>query len=118
VAVMEDLVVKRPLSTGRLSVDGALIDAWVSMKSVRRQDGGDDPPSGPGRNAEPDFRGERRSDATHTATTDPDAQLHRRSKGPSVAAVLRGALADRELERPDRRYPYDVGGGTCQMRRY
>jgi transposase len=33
------------------------------------------------RNAEVDFRGERRSNATHASTTDPDARLFRKSRG-------------------------------------
>lgn len=33
------------------------------------------------RNAEVDFRGERRSNATHAATTDPDARLFKKSPG-------------------------------------
>jgi hypothetical protein len=33
------------------------------------------------RNAEVDFRGERRSSATHVSTTDPDARLFRKSRG-------------------------------------
>ena len=56
-------------------MDGTLIDAWASMKSFRRKDGTDEPPAGPGRNAERDFRGEKRSNETHASTTDPDARL-------------------------------------------
>lgn len=33
------------------------------------------------RNAEVDFRGEKRSNATHASTTDPDARLYRKSPG-------------------------------------
>jgi transposase len=33
------------------------------------------------RNAEVDFRGEKRSNATHTSTTDPDARLYKKSPG-------------------------------------
>ncbi len=56
-------------------MDGTLIDAWASMKSFRPKDGQDDPPCGPGRNAERDVRGEKRSNETHASTTDPDARL-------------------------------------------
>src|SRR5438067_1850246 len=56
-SVMGDPAVKRRLSHEHFSVDGTLIDAWASMKSFRRKDGGDDDPSGSGRNAERDFRG-------------------------------------------------------------
>ena len=46
-------------------------------ESFRRKDGEDEPP-GPGRNGERDFRGEKRSNATHASTTDPDARLYRK----------------------------------------
>ncbi len=57
--VMGDPDVKRQLSTKHFPVDSTLIDAWASMKSFRRKDGQDEPPVGPGRNAERDFRGEK-----------------------------------------------------------
>ena len=44
------------------------------------------PPASGGRNAEADFRGEKRSNATHASTTDPDAKLYR--KGPGMEARL------------------------------
>ena len=79
--------VKRLLSTDHFSVDGTLVQAWASTKSFKPVDGPDDPtpPSG-GRNAETNFRGETRSNATHASTTDPDAKLYR--KGPGVEAKL------------------------------
>ena len=73
------------LSSEHFSVDGSLIQAWASMKSLRPKDGDDDPPGG-GRNPSRDFRGERRSNATHASTTDPDALLYR--KGPGMEARL------------------------------
>jgi transposase len=72
--------VKRLLSSEHFSVDGTLIQAWASLKSFRRKDGGDEPP-GPGRNGEKDFRGEKRSNTTHASTTDPDARLYRKGNG-------------------------------------
>ena len=80
-AVMADPAVKRLLSTEHFSVDGTLIDAWASMKSFRPKDGSDEPPPGAGRNAERDFRGEKRSNETHASTADPDARLYRKSNG-------------------------------------
>ncbi len=41
---------------------------------------------GGGRNAPADFRGEKRSNASHRSTTDPDARLYR--KGPGMEARL------------------------------
>jgi len=73
------------LSDEHFSVDGTLIEAWASVKSFRSKDGDGEPP-GPGRNAERDFHGERRSNKTHASTTDPDARLYR--KGPGKEAKL------------------------------
>ena len=51
-----------------------------SLKSFRRKDGNDEPPS-PGRNGERNLRREKRSNETHASTTDPDARLARKSSG-------------------------------------
>ena len=72
--------VERLLSSEHFSVDGTLIEAWASMKSFRPKDGSGEPP-GPGRNAERDFHGEKRSNETHASTTDPDARLYRKAAG-------------------------------------
>jgi transposase len=85
-AVLAQPRVKRLLSSDHFSVDGTLIEAWASMKSFRPKDNSDEPPSDGGRNAEADFRGETRSNATHASTTDPDARLYR--KGPGKEAKL------------------------------
>lgn len=79
-ALLGDPRVKRLLSHEHFTVDGTLLKAWASMKSFRRKDGQDEPPDG-GRNGERDFRGEKRSNATHASTTDPDARLYRKGNG-------------------------------------
>lgn len=87
-AVLQQPRVSRLLSTEHFSVDGTLVAAWASMKSVKPiVDNPDDqsPPMG-GRNPEAHFRGEKRSNATHASTTDPDARLYR--KGPGMEARL------------------------------
>ena len=59
---------------------------------------GDDPPSGPGRNAERNFRGgwaaerNNRSNETHASTTDPDARLYRKSNGQPSRLCFMGHL--------------------------
>lgn len=83
-AVLAQPRVKRLLSTDHFSVDGTLIEAWASMKSFKpRTPEGDSPPppSLGGRNAEVDFKGERRSNQTHESTTDPEARLYRKGAG-------------------------------------
>ena len=77
--------VKRLLSCDHFTVDGTLIEAWASMKSFKPKDGddqpSDDPPAGGGRNVEVDFHGEKRSNATHASSSDPDARLYRKGRG-------------------------------------
>jgi transposase len=88
VAVLSQPRVKRLLSNQHFSVDGTLIEAWASIKSFKPKGpsaGGGDP-SGGGRDAPADFRGEKRSNETHRSTTDPDARLYR--KGPGMEAKL------------------------------
>jgi len=77
------------LSDDHFSVDGTLIEAWASLKSFRPKDG-DDEPRGPGRNGERDFHGEKRSNATHISTTDPDAKLYRKGDGKSSRMAYMG----------------------------
>ena len=92
-AVLQGERVRRLLSDEHFSVDGTLIEAWASMKSFRPKDGGgDDAPRAAGRNAERDFRGERRSNATHASATDADARLYRKGDGQSSRLCFMGHL--------------------------
>lgn len=69
------------VSDEHFTVDGTLLEAWASLKSFRpRGQGPSDPPDDPG-NPTVNFHGERRSNATHQSTTDPDARLARRGDG-------------------------------------
>ena len=69
------------LSDEHFTVDGTLIEAWASTaKSMRRKDGPPDA-GGPDDQGRVNIRGERRSNATHTSATDPDAKLMRKGKG-------------------------------------
>jgi transposase len=98
------------LSDDHFSVDGTLVKAWASMKSFQPKAEDTPPDDDPGgqpepdalpedhteltatenpmprphrqsRNAEVDFRGEKRSNATHASTSDPDARLYKKSPG-------------------------------------
>lgn len=114
VAILAHREIAALLSDEHFSVDGTLINAWASMKSFQPKPGtappddedpgdppshaaADQPPANPepdpmprasrqNRNAKVDFRGEKRSNATHASTTDPDARLYRKS--PGTGAVL------------------------------
>jgi len=71
------------LSDEHFTVDGTLIEAWASQKSFRRQDEPptEEPPTDDPGNPTVNFRGEKRSNATHQSTTDPQARLYRKSQG-------------------------------------
>jgi transposase len=80
------------LSAEHFTVDGTLIEAWASLKSFRPKDetpGDRPPPDDPG-NPTVDFHGERRSNATHRSTTDPDALLAKKGKGYEARLSYRG----------------------------
>jgi transposase len=78
------------LSDEHFTVDGTLIEAWASLKSFKRKDAaGGPPPDDPG-NPTVDFHGERRSNATHGSTTDPDARLARKAKGHEAKLAYQG----------------------------
>ena len=83
------------LSSDHFSVDGTLIEAWASIKSFRRKDGGDDDSQGAGRNAERNFHKEKRSNETHQSTTDPDARLYKKGDGqPAKLCYMGHALME------------------------
>lgn len=98
-AVLAQPKVKKLLSTDHFSVDGTLIEAWASMKSMKPKDGsgedpkdgsGEPPSEGGGRNAEADFHGQKRSNQTHASTTDPDARLCRKGRGKEAKLCFMG----------------------------
>src|SRR5258707_235510 len=94
-AVLAQPKVKRLLASDQFSVDGTLIEAWASIKSFRRKDGGDDDRQGPGRNAERNFHKEKRSNETHESTTDPDARLYKKGDGqPAKLCYMGHALME------------------------
>jgi transposase len=77
-AVVGQAKLRRYVSSDHFSVDGTLLEAWASHKSFQPKDG----PRGPlppGRNAEVDFHGQRRSNETHASTTDAEARMARKS---------------------------------------
>ena len=106
------------LSDDHFSVDETLVKAWASMKSFQRKEGDAPPDDDPGspprpdtttedepqttetepmprtihqnRNAEVNFKGEKRSNATHASTTDPDARLYKKSPGTGAMLCFMG----------------------------
>jgi transposase len=103
-AIRKQAESRRLLSREHFSLDGTLIEAAASIKSFRpktetakkKRRGGKGPdqePPGPKapRNADQNFRGERRSNETHESSTDPDARLAR-IKGKEAKLSYRGHL--------------------------
>ncbi len=119
-AVLAHPKVKRLLSSEHFSVDGTLIEAWASMKSVKPKSlsSGTDPrngsgePPAPGRNRESNFHGQRRTNDTHQSTTDPDARLYR--KGVGREAKL-GFVGGAGLRLRQAQLGGEAGGGHALM---
>jgi transposase len=88
-ALMDLPRVKRLLSSEHFTVDGTLIEAWASLKSFTAKGTQPGPPDDPG-NPTVDFHGERRSNATHASTTDPEARLIRKGKGREAKLSYQG----------------------------
>jgi hypothetical protein len=84
------------LSHEHFTVDGTLLEAWASHKSVRPKDDPSPPPSTGGtKNPAVNFRGEKRSNATHESVTDPEARIARKSNGTaSILGHLGSVLMD------------------------
>lgn len=96
-AVLEQARAARLLSDEHFTVDGTLFQAWASQKSFQPRTGGPTDPPDAGGNADVDFRGQRRSNATHASTTDPDAKLYRKGNGqPAILGYLGHVLMDNQ----------------------
>ena len=90
--------VKPQLSSEHVTVDGTLLRAWASHRSLERIDGLDDDPPPPSggqgfggnapdkKRAKGDFRGLLLSNQTHRSSTDGEARLFK--KAPGVGAFL------------------------------
>jgi transposase len=82
---------RRLLSDEHFTLDGTLLEAWASVKSVRPKDDDDRTPP-QGRNVAVDFHGERRRNQTHASTTDPEALLAKKSHGTAAKPSYAGHL--------------------------
>ena len=78
------------LSAESFSVDGRLVRAWASHRSVIPKDGPPSPTSGSARNPEANFKGTKRRNDTHQSYTDPDARLATKSSKTAAVAVYMG----------------------------
>lgn len=83
---------RRLISEDHFSVDGTLLQAWASQKSVRPRDSQDPPAGGRGKNPEVDFHGEKRTNETHASTTDPEALFARKGRGQEARLSYAGHI--------------------------
>jgi len=74
-AIKKQAYAKKLMSRDHFSVDGTLLEACASMKSLRAKDGSEDDDSGE------NFHGKKRSNLTHESNTDSDSRLFRKAKG-------------------------------------
>ena len=88
-AVTAEAERRQLLSSDHFTVDGTLLQAWASLKSVRPRDD-DTPPQAGGRNPDVDYRGQRRRNETHVSHTDPEARLARKGDGQETKLAFAG----------------------------
>jgi transposase len=86
---------KRLISHEHFSVDGTLIEAWASLKSLHPKDDEDDSdddgdPGNPSKN----FRGQTRSNDTHESSTDADSRIYAKQAGPAKLNYLGHVLME------------------------
>lgn len=98
------------VSDEHFSVDGTLIQAWASQKSFRPKDNQGGGPPSQGRNAHCDFHGQKRSNATHASTTDPESRNYKKAHtaeaklgylGHTLMENRNGLMVDAEVSQAD-----------------
>jgi transposase len=90
-AVVQRAAERDLLSDEHFTVDGTLIEAAASLKSFRPKDEppSAEPPDDPG-NPTVNFHRQKRSNATHQSTTDPEARLAKKGKGKEAHLAYAG----------------------------
>jgi transposase len=89
-AVREEARRRQLLSDDHFTVDGTLLEAWASLKSVRPRDEGNPQQRTGGKNPSVDYRGQRRNNETHASATDPEARLARKGAGKETRLCFAG----------------------------
>jgi transposase len=88
-AVLEEAGRRELLSEEHFTVDGTLLEAWASLKSVQPKDREGGPPNG-FKNPDVDYHGEKRRNETHASRTDPEARLMRKGRGKETKLCFAG----------------------------
>lgn len=111
-AIRKQAYAKKLMSREHFSVDGTLLEACASMKSLRAKDGSEDDDSGD------DFHGKKRSNETHESKTDSDARLFRKALGKEtklchmghiVTENRNGLIVGTEVTEAGTRWEWDAG---------
>ena len=89
-AVLAQARAAKLLSDEHFTVDGTLVEAWASHKSFKRKDEPPAPPADGTRNSTVDFKKEKRGNATHQSTSDPEARLFKKSEGAGAQLCYMG----------------------------
>lgn len=100
------------LSDEHFTVDGTLVEAWAGHKSFKKKGSQKAPPPDDPGNPTVDFKGEKRSNATHASTTDPDSRLYRKSFGTESKLCYSGHIL------MENRHGLAVGGRVTQATSY
>jgi transposase len=95
--VLQAANARRLLSHEHFTVDGTLLEAWASHKSLRPinpKDKRTPPPDSDGdpKNPTVNWHGQKRSNKTHRSTTDPDARLARKTDGTTTKLCHLGSV--------------------------
>ena len=83
---------RKLISEDHFTVDGTLLQAWASQKSVRPRNEEGPPPGDGGRNQSVDFHGQRRRNETHASPTAPEAKLARKGRGQETRLAYAGHI--------------------------
>lgn len=82
---------RRLVSEDHFTVDGTLLQAWASLKSVHPRE--QEPPAGgSGKNPDVNFHGQSRTNDTHVSRTDPEARLARKGRGQETKLCFSGHI--------------------------
>lgn len=83
---------RRLVSDDHFTVDGTLLAAWASLKSVHPRDDQEPPAAGGAKNPDVNFHGQRRTNDTHVSRTDPEAKLARKGQGQETRLCFAGHI--------------------------
>jgi hypothetical protein len=106
------------MSDEHFTVDGTLLEACASLKSFKKIDGEEKPPTDDPGNPTVNFHGEQRSNQTHALTTDEDAMLAKRPNVVGPTSVSHQPPVLHHLQEQSLRRPVDPAPSETSSTRY